>query len=153
MPVRDPFGVPYGTRPGPVWLCLLGSLGKCVAGVVKTFRNICKTIATRTQLSLANDLLSGNLFKSLVQVDQCTLENISNLKNDISCAVCSALSLNTADEVYIASAVRIGHYDFEPGNIVVKSIVEGQPLFGQIESIIVSADVTFYLYEFAYFIF
>ena len=119
--------------------------GKELASVVRNFNNICKTIATRTQIALAHDLMSNNLYSAMERLGSCTVELIGNLKNAVGAAICEAISLEIQDEIFIAKSFHFGHYKIKPGCYVIHSMIDGVPQFGCIELIFTTVHDTYFV--------
>jgi hypothetical protein len=114
--------------------------GKEISSVCRNFKNICKTIAVRNQHKLANELLSGTLFRSLETLGSCSPVCIQSFEDDIAEAICLSLDFEPQDEIYVASSCCLGHYTFKPGCYVVQHVVNGAPQFGEVLSIIHLAE-------------
>ena len=121
--------------------------GKEVSSVCRNFKNICKSIATRTQYKLANDLLNQSLFKPLETIPVASAVVIHTLPQEVAEAICTFLRLESQDEVYVASSCQFGHYYIKPGCYVVVGVVDSQPQFGQVQLVLVLADVIYLVYK------
>lgn len=117
--------------------------GKEIASVVRNFKNICKTVADRTQMELAHSLLNNKLFVAEHEVVNCAPALLCTLDNDLAVCISEGIGLCHSDEVNIASAVLIGHYRFKPGSCAVMRSEEGCPVFGEV-LVIVSVDGIIY---------
>ena len=123
--------------------------GKELASTVHNFRNICKTIAERTQMELAYSLLTDNLFTSAHVVTSCSSVLLSTLESDMVTCIRRNISLCSNDEVSVVHSVIIGHYYWQPGCCGVLKCEDGQPTFGEIVMMIaVDKDIHFIFEEF-----
>jgi len=116
---------------------------KELSSTVRNFKNICKTIAERTQMELAHSLLNNHLFISEHTVVNCTFALLNTLDQDLSACICESIGLNCSDEICLSSGVLIGHYKFKPGCCVLLRSEEGCPIFGELINIVV-VDKTIY---------
>jgi len=139
------FMIHYGTKMkqfGPLicyWCMRFESkhrFGKEVSSVCRNFKNICKTIATRNQHKLANDLLNRSLFQPLHCTGTSSSVIVQNLDADIAEAVRLHFGLENQDEVYVSSNCQLGHYCLKPGCFVVLNVIEGKPEFGKVLTIL-----------------
>ena len=117
--------------------------GKELASTVRNFKNICKTVAERTQMELAHSLLSNKLFVAEQEVVNCGPALLCTLDNDLAMCICDGIGLSYSDEVNIVSAVLIGHYRFKPGCCAVLRSEEGCPVFGEV-LVVVAVDKFIY---------
>lgn len=76
--------------------------GKEIAGVMRNFRNICKTIAMRNQQSLAYSLLTNKLYGPSEQTGSWSTDVVSNLNEMVAECLCNNLSLTPSDEVNVS---------------------------------------------------
>lgn len=116
--------------------------GKALASTILNFKNICKTIAHRTQMELAHSLLNNMLYRSERVVVSCSSVLLNMLDHELSCCISTGIGLSSCDEVHIANSVLIGHYQFKPGCCTVLRC-EGRPIFGEL-LIIVAIDSGIY---------
>ena len=101
--------------------------------------NICKTLAKRFQLSLAYCFLNRTenalqkLYDEIGPVQDIVL---CSMDDKLCNAICEALHTCSQDTVFDAKWIKIGHYYFKPGCVVLCSLVEGNPDFGVIKKIV-----------------
>jgi hypothetical protein len=106
--------------------------GKELAPTVQNFKNICKTIAERTQIELAHSLISDKLFTSDYIIANCTSSLLSSLEPKLIGCITEAIGLAEYDEVAVATGILIGHYQFKPGSCAVLRCEEAIRVFGQL---------------------
>ena len=109
---------------------------KKLASVKRNFKNICKSIAYRTQLRLADCLFSKSIFTKYVELDNGNIEVVGNSQHEIRNLICASLSLNVYDDVYVAQSVWFGCYKIKCGCILYIATEENYPKFGEVISII-----------------
>ena len=119
--------------------------GKELSAVVRNFKNICKTIATRNQLSLAHDLMSHNMYSPLEQLGSGSVEILVNIDENITAIICESLSLEIQDEIYIANSYNFGHYQFKSGSYAIVAVSEEGLEFGKVEMIISFMKCTYFV--------
>jgi hypothetical protein len=119
--------------------------GKELASTVCNFKNICKTIAERTQMELAHSLLTKTLFRTDHVVVSCSAAPVSCLQPELATCICEQIGLNQYDEVYFASSVMIGHYRFMPGSCAVLKCEDGVPTFEEVSIIVSVAECIYFV--------
>jgi hypothetical protein len=105
---------------------------KELASTIRNFKNICKSIADRTQITLAHSLLNNKLFTSEHVVVNSTSVLLSTLEPDLCACISNQVGVGYSDELNIVNSVLIGHYYFKSGCCVVLKTEEGCPVFGKV---------------------
>jgi len=81
---------------------------KELASTVRNFKNICKTIAQRTQIELAHSILTNSLFTYDHVVTSCSSVLLSTLESDLVTCINQNVGLCSSDEVFVVQSVLIG---------------------------------------------
>lgn len=120
---------------------------KQVARVIHCFKNICRSLAKRSQLALASTVMTKTLFTSLTTIGPAVATLICSLADSISVALCDDLHLSQADSIYVVTWVKLGHYTLRPKCIILSSTCEGIPQYGVIHHIISVAGILYLVVE------
>ena len=121
--------------------------GKELSSSVRNFKNICKTIANRTQLSLAASLMSNNIYVLLETLRYCISEKLCNIDDEVSYAVSISLKLEMQDEIFVANSLSFGHYKIKPGCFLIISLDSGLPQFGKLLKIISVSKKIYFVFK------
>ena len=116
---------------------------KQLARATNCFKNICKSLAKRSQLSLASVVMNKNLFTSCVTIGPATEKQLCDIETSVSSELCLHLNLSAAESVYVLKWVKVGHHTITRQCIVLQSVSDGIPLYGMIHDIVSVAGKTY----------
>jgi len=111
------------------------SFFKQAARVNRCFKNICKSLAKRAQLSLASAIMRRRIFSEKRDVGACEENLVGSLPHEVA-VVLQDSGLSPCDTVGVLKWVSIGHYKISAGSVVVSGVRSEYPEFAQVKAAI-----------------
>lgn len=111
------------------------------------FKNICRTLAIRSQIGLAYKFLNDEFGKGKYGVGPAEEVLINALDDEIAKSICNDLKMCGQDSVFDLSRIEIGHYCFKPHAVSVWAVTEGIPKFGIVNKIISVEQTVYFIME------
>jgi hypothetical protein len=96
------------------------------------FKNVAKTVSKRSQLELAYAIFTDSLYREQFEVGPGVFCQVGQMDMDVAACLRESTGLSLYDGVCVPNWLKLGHYKFYPGAVVVVGVEEGTPLFGRI---------------------